>query len=79
MPVEMQSIDEKLSTVEALRGIIDIIPHPVFVKDDETRFAVVIDGGRRFGQGYYFGRALPAPEVPAMIDELNGPARARRA
>jgi diguanylate cyclase (GGDEF)-like protein/PAS domain S-box-containing protein len=30
-----------LSDVEALRGIIDAVPHPIFVKDSESRFVIV--------------------------------------
>ena len=30
-----------LSDVAAFRGIIDAVPHPIFVKDEETRFVIV--------------------------------------
>lgn len=30
-----------LSDVEALRGIIDAVPHPIFVKDAESRFMIM--------------------------------------
>ena len=32
-----------LSDVEALRGIIDAVPHPIFVKDRESRFVIMND------------------------------------
>lgn len=32
-----------LSDVAAFRGVIDAVPHPIFVKDDETRFVIVND------------------------------------
>ena len=44
-----------LSNVEALRGIIDAVPHPIFVKDEASRFVIVNDAmcalmGRSFGE-----------------------------
>jgi diguanylate cyclase (GGDEF)-like protein/PAS domain S-box-containing protein len=44
-----------LSDVEALRGIIDAVPHPIFVKDAESRFLVMNDAmcalmGHGFGE-----------------------------
>ncbi len=30
-----------LTDVNALRGILDAVPHPIFVKDEETRFVIV--------------------------------------
>ena len=37
-----------LADVEALRGIIDAVPHPIFVKDNESRFLIVNDAMCRF-------------------------------
>jgi diguanylate cyclase (GGDEF)-like protein/PAS domain S-box-containing protein len=44
-----------LSNVETLRGIIDAVPHPIFVKDSESRFLIVNAAmcrfmGRRFDE-----------------------------
>ena len=44
-----------LSNVETLRGIIDAVPHPIFVKDSESRFLMVNAAmcyfmGRRFDE-----------------------------
>jgi diguanylate cyclase (GGDEF)-like protein/PAS domain S-box-containing protein len=36
-----KSADPRLSDAEALRGILDAVPHPIFVKDDESRFVMV--------------------------------------
>jgi diguanylate cyclase (GGDEF)-like protein/PAS domain S-box-containing protein len=33
--------DPRLSDAEALRGILDAVPHPIFVKDDQSRFVMV--------------------------------------
>jgi diguanylate cyclase (GGDEF)-like protein/PAS domain S-box-containing protein len=42
-----------LSDVEALRGIIDAVPHPIFVKDSQSRFVIVNEAMCRFmGRGY---------------------------
>ena len=42
-----------LSNVETLRGIIDAVPHPIFVKDSESRFVIVNDAMCRFmGRNY---------------------------
>ena len=41
MAVPLRLEEFLLSDVAALRGIIDAVPHPIFVKDDETRFVVV--------------------------------------
>jgi diguanylate cyclase (GGDEF)-like protein/PAS domain S-box-containing protein len=37
-----------LSDVEALRGIIDAVPHPIFVKDSDSRFLIVNDAMCQF-------------------------------
>jgi diguanylate cyclase (GGDEF)-like protein/PAS domain S-box-containing protein len=42
-----------LSNVETLRGIIDAVPHPIFVKDSESRFVIINDAMCRFmGRSY---------------------------
>jgi PAS domain S-box-containing protein len=37
----LNSVHVALSSIEALSGIIDAVPHPIFVKDEETRFIAV--------------------------------------
>jgi diguanylate cyclase (GGDEF)-like protein/PAS domain S-box-containing protein len=44
----MSKLDSSLSDVEALRGIIDAVPHPIFVKDGESRFVILNDAMCRF-------------------------------
>jgi diguanylate cyclase (GGDEF)-like protein/PAS domain S-box-containing protein len=39
---------DTLSDVETLRGIIDAVPHPIFVKDRESRFVILNDAMCRF-------------------------------
>ncbi len=51
-----------LSNVEALRGIIDAVPHPIFVKDSESRFLIVNAAMCRF-----MGR--PFDELVGRLDE----------
>jgi diguanylate cyclase (GGDEF)-like protein/PAS domain S-box-containing protein len=36
-----KTIDVPLTDISAVRGIIDAVPHPIFIKDAQTRFVVV--------------------------------------
>ena len=38
---ELRRAHALLANLDALRGIIDAVPHPIFVKDEESRFLVV--------------------------------------
>jgi diguanylate cyclase (GGDEF)-like protein/PAS domain S-box-containing protein len=40
-PAERGSDRNPLSDLETLRGIIDAVPHPIFVKDEDCRFLIV--------------------------------------
>ncbi|MGH6924474.1 MAG: diguanylate cyclase domain-containing protein [Propylenella sp.] len=47
--------DPRLSDAEALRGILDAVPHPIFVKDEDSRFVMVNEAmcefmGRAFSE-----------------------------
>jgi diguanylate cyclase (GGDEF)-like protein/PAS domain S-box-containing protein len=45
--------DTSLSDVATLRGIIDAVPHPIFVKDRDSRFTILNDAMCRFmGRSY---------------------------
>jgi diguanylate cyclase (GGDEF)-like protein/PAS domain S-box-containing protein len=55
MPENGSSNPTLLSDVEALKGIIDAVPHPIFVKDKESRFVIVNETmcslmGRSYGE-----------------------------
>ena len=77
----MQASPDSVRIVNAFLGLARNLDLPVVAEGIETTEALkrMIDGGCRFGQGYYFGRPLPAAEVPAMIGQLSGSAGARRA
>ena len=52
---DSRSSSSLLSDIDALRGIIDAVPHPVFVKDKNSRFVILNDTmcrlmGRTFGE-----------------------------
>ena len=40
MPLRLPANNPLLANLQGLRGIIDALPHPIFVKDDEYRFVV---------------------------------------
>lgn len=76
----MQEDPEKGRIISAFVALARVLELPVVAEGIETRDAMTraIEGGCSYGQGYYFGRAVPAGDVPKIIDEL-GDGAVRRA
>ena len=68
--------DGRLSDAETLRGIIDAVPHPIFVKDEDSRFVIVNEAmcqfmGRHLGELVGKGDADFVPNEQAEIYREN--------
>jgi EAL domain-containing protein (putative c-di-GMP-specific phosphodiesterase class I) len=67
----VQSMETDAGNARLVRSILDLARNlglPTIAEGIEHREAMrqIIEGGGEFGQGYYFGKAMPAAEAEAM-------------
>ena len=69
----MQDDPEKGRIISAFVALARILELPVVAEGIETQDALdrAIEGGCSFGQGFYFSSAVPAGDVPRLLDELQ--------
>jgi diguanylate cyclase (GGDEF)-like protein/PAS domain S-box-containing protein len=75
----MRSNPESAKIVNAILGLAKSLGLPATAEGIENIDVLneVVEAGAEFGQGYYFGKAVPAEDVPSIIELLN-PRPARR-
>jgi diguanylate cyclase (GGDEF)-like protein/PAS domain S-box-containing protein len=77
----MRSNPESMKIVNAILGLAKSLDLPTTAEGIESADVLedVVEGGAEFGQGYYFGRAVPATDVAALIERHSGKPARRKA
>ena len=75
----MRENPQSAKIVSAILGLGKSLSLPITAEgiEDADMLARVTEGGCEIGQGFYFGKAMPASEAGALIEELRGAAGSR--